>query len=105
MRPYASLRRRADFARLRNRGRRISAGPLTFYRAESFSGDATSLVGITVSTTVGKAVVRNKLRRRLAALLDEALAGQRMRLLVVARPGAGDAPFALLRRSVERALA
>ena len=62
------------------------------------------MVGITVGKPVGKAVVRNKVRRRVAALLQQMLAGRRLRLLVVAKPAAAEAPFAQLRNELERAL-
>ncbi|HEY5225423.1 MAG TPA: ribonuclease P protein component [Methylovirgula sp.] len=89
MRSFASLRRRADFARLRQRGRRASSKTLTIYVTDALAGDPTSLVGITVNKSIGKAVARNKLRRRLAAIVNEALAPSgAVRLLVVARPAA-----------------
>ena len=104
MRRYASLRRTAEFSRLRQRGRRYSAAALTVYKGEPLARDRSSVVGITVGKPVGKAVVRNKVRRRVAALLHELLAGRRLRLLVVARPPAADAPFGQLRNELERAL-
>jgi len=104
MRPYASLRRTVEFARLRQRGRRYSAGALTVYRGDPTKADRTSVVGITVAKPVGKAVVRNKVRRRVAAILQQLLTGRRLRLLVVARPAAAQAPFAQLRNELERAL-
>ncbi len=105
MRRLASLRRQADFARLRRQGRRASTKSLTIYRSDPLAGDSGSLVGITVSKSIGKAVVRNKLRRRLSAIIREALAPRRaMRLLVVARPVAADAQFSDLRAEVTSAL-
>ncbi|HTU83865.1 MAG TPA: ribonuclease P protein component [Candidatus Acidoferrales bacterium] len=105
MRRFAALRRRSDFSRLRQRGRRVSTPTLTLYRSDAAEGDPTSLVGITVTKTIGKAVVRNKLRRRLAAIVHEALAGMpAMRLLLVARPAAASAAFATLRADVSSAL-
>jgi ribonuclease P protein component len=105
MRRVASLRRQADFARLRRQGRRVSTKSLTIYRSDGPPGDAPSLVGITVSKSIGKAVVRNKLRRRLSAIVREALASRAaMRLLVVARPVAADAHFSDLRSEVTSAL-
>lgn len=104
MRRYASLRRSGDFSRLKARGRRITSGALTVYRADPCPSDATSVVGITVGKHVGGAVVRNTVRRRLAALLRDALAGRRVRLLVIARRAAASAPFAQLRNDLERAL-
>ena len=105
MRRFASLRGRADFTRLRQRGRRLQTPTLTLYRGDAQPGDPTSLVGITVTKSIGKAVVRNKLRRRLAAIVHDALAGvPPVRLLLVARPQAAAAPFATLRADVTSAL-
>ena len=104
MRRYASLRRTAEFARLRQRGRRYSAGALTVYRAEAFQSDRWAVVGITVGKPVGNAVVRNRVRRRVAAILHDLLTGRRLRLLVIARPPAAVAPFSQLRNELERAL-
>lgn len=90
---------------MRQRGRRLMTPTLTLYRSDALASDTTSLVGITVTKSIGKAVVRNKLRRRLAAIIHDALAERgRMRLLVVARPAAADAEFAVLRADVTSAL-
>jgi len=106
MRRYASLRRRADFARLRRHGRRAAGRILTLYLTDALPRDASSLVGITVNKAIGKAVVRNKLRRRLAAIVDDALAesGRALRMVIVARPGAAQADFAALRADFLSAL-
>ncbi|HEX8805447.1 MAG TPA: ribonuclease P protein component [Candidatus Aquilonibacter sp.] len=104
MRRYASLRRTAEFSRLRQRGRRFASGALAVYRSEPYASDRTSVVGITVAKPVGTAVVRNKVRRRVAAILRDLLTDRRMRLLVVARPAAAIAPFGQLRNELERAL-
>jgi ribonuclease P protein component len=105
MRRFASLSRQADFARLRRRGKRVSTKSLLIYRSDPFPSDPISLVGITVSKSIGKAVIRNKLRRRLAAIIDDALGQQAaMRLLVVARPGAEGAVFGDLRAELGSAL-
>lgn len=106
MRRFASLRRTVDFSRLRQRGRRLATANLTFYRGEAAARDERPLVGITISKSVGTAVVRNRLRRRLAALLHDQLSPQaRLRLLIVARPSAAALPYAALREEVRRALA
>jgi ribonuclease P protein component len=105
MRRFASLNRQADFLRLRRQGRRISTKSLVVYRSQSAAGDAAPLVGITVSKSVGKAVTRNKVRRRLAAIVHEALApGDPMRLLIVARPVAAAAAFGDLRAELASAI-
>lgn len=100
----ASLRRHADFARLRRYGRRIATKNLNLYLADARDGDSSSLVGVTVSKSIGKAVVRNKLRRRLSAILRELLPSQRqMRVLVVARPDAAALAFTDLRAEIRTA--
>jgi ribonuclease P protein component len=105
MRAFASLRRQAEFDRLRKRGRRTVTDALTLYRSDGHSRDRVSLVGITVSKAVGIAVVRNRIRRRLGAIADEMLRELApLRLLIVARPQAAVIPFAALREQFQRAL-
>ena len=105
MRRFASLRRPGDFTRLRQRGRRMATANLTFYRGDAARTDERPVVGITVSKSVGTAVVRNLLRRRLAAAIHELLPVHvRMRLLVVARPSAAALSFSALRDEVRQAL-
>jgi ribonuclease P protein component len=106
MRRFASLHRQADFARLRRQGRRMTTKSLILFRSDLRPGDLSSLVGITVNKSIGKAVIRNKLRRRLAAITHEALAHHRaMRLLIVAREPASATPFTDLRAELGSALA
>jgi len=67
------LRAPADFRRVREFARRGWAHPLlVLYAAPNDLGR--TRVGITVSGRVGNAVVRNRVRRRLRAGLDERLA-------------------------------
>lgn len=72
-------------------------------------------MGIVVSGRVGKAVVRNRVRRRLRAALSQLLAqGVRREacyagrpsfdLVVIARPSAAEAGYRDLRTSLSRAL-
>jgi ribonuclease P protein component len=105
MRRFASLRRRGDFTRLRSRGRRLATANLTFFRADAAPADTCPLVGISVSKQVGKAVVRNRVRRRLAACVHEVLPAHAcMRLLILARPSAAGASYAVLCDEVRRAV-
>ena len=105
MRRFASLRRAGDFTRLRQRGRRTATANLTFFRGDAAPADVRPLVGITVSKSVGKAVVRNLIRRRLAAAIHELLPEHlRMRMLVVARPSAAARSFSELRDEVAAVL-
>jgi ribonuclease P protein component len=104
MRRFASLRRRAEFARLRQRGRRMATPHFTVFAAPAYRSDERAVVGMTVAKTVGKAVDRNRLRRRMAAILHDALTGRRLRLLLIARPGAAEVPFASLREEIAGAV-
>jgi ribonuclease P protein component len=106
MRRFASLRRQADFARLRQRGRRMATPNLTVYRGEGAPQGERPLVGITVSTAVGKAVIRNKVKRRIAACMHDLVpADPQVRILVVARPSTAGATYTDLRSELARALA
>ena len=104
MRAYAALRRRAEFAALRRRGKLGSRPTLSLYRVPTH-GAARSRAGITVGSAVGKAVVRNLVRRRIGAALHEILrAVEPQTLLVVAKPAAAQADFARLRSDLQSAL-
>jgi ribonuclease P protein component len=105
MRRFASLRRTGDFTRLRQRGRRVATANLTLYRGPAAPEDERPVVGITVSKSVGTAVTRNTLRRRIAACLQETLPpGLRLRLLIVPRPSAALLRYHALCEEVRRAL-
>ena len=99
MRVYGSLRRRNEFARLQRRGKRRVGMQLVLL---TLPGRERTRVGITVAKPVGNAVVRNRLRRRIKAILDgQGLGVPPYRdLLFIARPGAGEAAFAALRTDV-----
>jgi ribonuclease P protein component len=101
MRGYGSLRRRSEFSRVHRRGRRRSGAYLTTLVAEG--GQATR-VGLVVSTAVGDAVRRNRLRRRLRALLDRYGFEQPpfRDVVVIARPGAAELDFDELAAELER---
>jgi len=101
MRAFAALRRRADFARVARSGRRRSAKYLTCLVAD---GRDRTRIGMTVSAQVGGAVVRNRVRRRLRAILDRYPFSSlpRRDIVFIARPGAGELSFAELAAEVER---
>lgn len=106
MRPYVSLRGRREFALAMRRGAVASAPSLTLY-AFAPRGKASSppKVGIVVTRKVGKAVVRNRVRRRCKAILETMLQPSDSRWFVVAcRPLAATLPFAELRRQLSVAL-
>ena len=104
MRRFASLRRQGDFARVRARGRRTATPNLTIF-CEPAPRQEKSLVGITVSKSVGGAVVRNLVKRRLLACLDGLLDGKPLaRIVITARPSAAAASYQQLCGEVAKAL-
>lgn len=101
MRGFDSLRRRSDFTRVSRRGRRVAGRHLTCFVT---TGAERTRVGVTVSAQVGGAVARNRLRRRLRAILDGYLlaTGPARDVVFIARPGAAELSFAELTAEVER---
>jgi ribonuclease P protein component len=100
------LRTRADFAHVREAAPR--AWPhrlLVIYAAPNDL--PTTRAGITVSGRIGKAVARNRVRRRLrealTALFPRLLAGQD--ILVIARPPSVQATWPDLNQALENVLA
>lgn len=104
MRWYGRLRRSSDIAFVRRRGRQASSSCLVAYGSSGHQPE--TIVAVTVAKTVGGAVVRNRVRRRIRGALDALAplaAGQR--LLFVAKPAAAEASYERLATEVERALA
>lgn len=104
----ARLRKRSEFLRVQQRGKKLSAGPLVALALPSAGTPAR--LGLTVSSKVGNAVVRARVKRQLR----EAFRAQRascppVDLVVIARPEAAEASgpelrqaFAALLDSLER---
>jgi len=94
------IRTRQQFERLRRDGRRVRMDALWC----SFVLDSTLTsphVAFAIGRSVGHAVTRNRLRRRLRALLADIDLPPGL-FLVGARPAAAGASFADLSRSVDR---
>ena len=100
------LRTPAEFRRVRDEAPRGWSHPLLVLYVAPNDLDHTR-VGITVSSRVGKAVVRNKVRRRLRealrARLDRITPG--VDLLVVARPASARATWSELNQALDGLLA
>lgn len=106
MRPYASLRGKREFTLAMRRGGLASTPALTVYvyvpRSRSV---AKTKVGVVVTKKVGKAVVRNLVRRRCKAILDALLSPSNGRWYVVqCRVGCAALPFRELRRHLTDAV-
>jgi ribonuclease P protein component len=103
-----TITQRADFLRL-NRGRK-TVTPYFILRSAPHAEGQTR-VGYTVTTKCGNAVVRNRIKRRLRALVRELFAAHATPgmdyvfiALAQANPSAADVAYDALRESMVRAL-
>lgn len=106
-----TLKRRAEFLRVRG-GLRWSTPTLVLEAKLRGGGELAAQemqgarFGYTVSKKVGKAVVRNRIRRQLKAatreLMETALPGYDY--VIIARPAAAERPYAKLRSDLAQAL-
>ncbi len=108
----ARLLRRAEFVAVRDGGRSFADGPLAasyMARPRSLpagSAGAGARVGLTVSSKVGNAVVRNRIKRRLReAVRHELPTLPPVDLVLVARHSAARASVAEFRTWLQRASA
>jgi len=106
----ARLLRRSDYDHLQQRGHRFAEGPLAASWAARPDGSAPGMgpgaarVGIAVSSKVGQAVVRNRVKRRLREAIRHELALlPPVDLVLIARPSATRATVAELRSWLRRA--
>lgn len=95
------LKDRADFMVVRQAGRRWRSDLMTlnvYFR----QADAPARFGFVVSKEVGKAVVRNRLKRRLRAIIGGWLAqlARGYDVVIVARPRAAEASYAELQSAL-----
>jgi ribonuclease P protein component len=103
------LKTRDDFVRVRG-GRRWTTPALALEaRARPAGGTVQQgpRFGFTVTKKIGNAVVRNRVRRRLRALvagLDPALARDSFDYVLIARAAAVDRPYLELKADLEQAL-
>ena len=96
------LRSSADFRRARETSPRVWAHPLLVLCAAP-NDLPSARVGVTVSRRVGKAVVRNKVRRRIREAARLLLPGVApgVDVLFIARPASAKAEWSDLREAVE----
>ena len=93
-----SLKRNYEFRRVYSRGKNAAAPHLVLYMRRNGSGG--NRLGITVGSKVGKAVVRNRVRRRVKEIyrLNEHRLRKGVDLVIVARVRAVGAEYAVLER-------
>ena len=99
-----SVRGKDNFAALRRTRRRVRRGPLTLSFVPGAPGDPPR-VAYAIGRTVGGAVVRNRLRRRLRVIVCEL--GPLLQpgvYLISAAPGAASSSFGELRNTVAEAV-
>jgi ribonuclease P protein component len=99
-----SLKRSEDFRRVREGGSRARRDGLTVFVAHRAPGGAGSRVGITVPGTVGGAVTRNRVRRRLRAAFDRMDTRGELDVVVRADADAAGATFHQLEEDLRMAL-
>ncbi len=106
MRRAWRLRANEDFQRVRREGRSWAHPLLVLVAADGRDPDGRTRLGITVSRRVGKAVIRNRIKRRVRELLRLRYAriapGQD--LVFVVRPYAARANYRALEEAVESLL-
>jgi ribonuclease P protein component len=95
--PAGRLKKRRDFLRAAQRGKRAARPGLVLQAVAGQEGAVR--VGFTVTKKVGNAVVRNRARRRLkevARLTLPGLGAQGWDLVLIGRDGTGRRPFTKL---------
>lgn len=94
-----SLKENSVFRRLYYKGTSAGNRYLVVYCRRN--GSDVSRLGLTVSTKLGHAVVRNRMRRRLREVyrLEEGLLRSGFDIVIVARSAAVEADFSVLRRA------
>ncbi len=93
-----SMKKNHEFRRLYAKGKSVATASLVVYFKRTKR--PTNQLGLTVSTKVGKAVCRNKVRRRLREIyrLNESKLQRGLDMVVVARVKAAHVSYAQLER-------
>lgn len=105
--PVARLKRRREFLRVAAARRKAVTPGMVVQACARDDAESQIRVGFTASRKVGKAVVRNRARRRLKALVDELLPGRGQAAtdyVLIARGETATRPFEALRSDLLQAL-
>ena len=100
MNPVTSIKRNSDFHRIYARGKSAVSPCVVVYCRKNRLG--TNRIGFTVSKKLGKAVLRNRIRRRLREImrLNNGRTEQGYDLILVARGRAAEADYRRLEADV-----
>ena len=100
MKTTSSLKRNNEFRRLYNKGKNAASKYVAVYCRKN--GRAANRLGVTVSTKLGGAVQRNRIRRRLKEIyrLNETNLSVGYDVVIVARQASRQAEFKELESSV-----
>jgi len=101
------MRRRAEFLAA-NGGRRVPMPGFVLLVRPRGDGDSAMGVGFTVTKKIGGAVIRNRMKRRLRALVRAALPGAGIAgadHVLIGRSGGVERDYALLGAELTKALA
>jgi ribonuclease P protein component len=100
---HARLRKRGDYLRVQQRGRRIHTDHFVVL---TDTGAGNSRIGITVSTRIGNAVVRNRVKRMIREIVRASW--RRIQppgdVVIIAKPGAAQTTHAKAATELKRAL-
>lgn len=101
-----TLKKRPDFLRAQA-GEKAGVAAFLLARGRAPNGLVVARVGFTVTKKIGKAVLRNRIRRRLKEAARQVFpdhAAPGYDYVVIARPGAATRDFPLLLDDMKRAL-
>lgn len=104
MNPAVTVKENYEFRRIYRKGRSAVSPCLVVYCQKNRRGQ--SRLGVTVSTKLGHAVVRNRVRRRLREIyrLNREKMPAGYDIIIVARVRAAEAPYRKLERHYLRCL-
>ena len=102
MKQIESLKENFEFRRVYKRGKSSADGYLAVYLFKNYNQKTYSRLGITVSNKIGKAVVRNKIRRRIKCAFHKVQTKVKpgFDIVVVSRTKSSDADFQKLEKSL-----
>ena len=104
MKAEITVKENYEFRRIYRKGKSVVTPYLVLYCQRNRQGK--TRLGVTVSTKLGKAVVRNRVRRRLREIWRLALPDmeQGWDIVLVARIRAVNAPYSKIEKAYRRAL-